>query len=185
MIILKFEKVSSVLLKLSFKIPWELKHNQTSRLKVIEWSTGLSLIIKTKIWLIVTLFQIVILICTFRIIDILWYMAQRIGLFDRIQKPFKTSFIPRRSKSPSSKEENNRKPTFYMHEQLCSHTCRPRVFRGTRFKAASVVLSLPFGFEDAFKGEEAFKEERCIQGGKIFKKRTHRQTYYVLYNIDS
>ena len=44
--------------------------------------------------------------------------------------------------------------------------------------AASGGQRSPFGFE------EAFKEGRCIQGGTFFKKRTHRQTYYVLYNID-
>ena len=31
-------------------------------------------------------------------------------------------------------------------------------FRVTRFRAASGGSRLPFGFEEAFKGEEAFKE---------------------------
>ena len=41
-----------------------------------------------------------------------WFLAQRIGLFDRIQKLFKTSFIPRRSKSLFSKAGNNRNRLF-------------------------------------------------------------------------
>ena len=56
-------------------------------------------------------------------------------------------------------------------------------FTFTRFMAASGGQRSPFGFEEAFKGEDAFKEG--LGGIQEELMCTTRQTYYALYNLDT